>query len=158
HTFTWSIFIASAIAVPPASAQSSAVAVFGDQQIGSVELERRVEPKLIHERVREYEIRRRELDDMLEQKLLAWKAGKLGITVDELVRREISGKVLRPGPGEVASAYLTAKGRIKDAPPEEGMRMMAESITTFRESERRRAYLKELKAEAHARVLLAPPR
>lgn len=132
--------------------------IAGSQQITSDELERDVEAKLLQERVREYEIRRAALDQLIEKRLISWKAQSLGITIDELLVREVSDRISEPAGDEVARAYETARGHIKEVPRDEGLRLLYDEMIRSRRDQRYRSYIASLKKEANVEIALAPPR
>jgi protein-disulfide isomerase len=146
-------------AAPLAAAEQKPVAtVDGDVAVTSEQLDAAVANKLLQVRVREYEIRRAALDAILESKLIVRRAKQLGITIDELLRREVSAKTREVTSEELDSAYATVQGQVKTLPLAEGKAKLAELMQQRRTETRRAEFLNELRQQLHVRVLLDPPR
>lgn len=141
------------------AAEPSPVATLdGATVVTADQLDRAVATKLLQLRAREYDIRRAAVDELVDQKLLAKKAEKLGITIDELLRREVTAKTAEVSGEDLEGAYASAQGRVKQLPPEQGKRTLAEMMQERRTATRRAEYLNELRKEFHTSVLLDPPR
>ena len=148
----------TAAATLAAAEQKPAATVGGDVVVTSEQLDAAVATKLLQVRVREYEIRRAALDAILEPKLIARRAEQLGITIDELLRREVTDKTPEVTGEELGAAYDTAQGQVKLMPPAEGKAKLAEMMLQRRIDARRAEFLNELREQLHVRVLLEPPR
>ena len=73
-----------------------AVATVGDQTIYDTDLAQSVEGQLQPLRNQEYEIKRKALDTLIEQKTLENAAKAKGLTTDQLLQQEVDAKVKEP--------------------------------------------------------------
>jgi len=136
---------------------ASPMAVIGNVSVSSTELDALVGNKLARLRTEEYNVRRRVLEDRIATVLLEREAKARGISVDELIRLEVSEKVAvipavaretLDGPKQTSEA---SSGLIVSKPADSGLQ---------RERLRRRRleFLKELRSKANVMVLLEAPR
>ena len=157
--FTLSLLLFTFAAAAAAAGDSNTVATIGGAAVvTSEQLDRAVATKMLSVRVREYEIRRAALDEILDEKLIARRAEQLGLTTDQLLWREVTSRTPEVTVEQLETAYATAKGRVKELPPDEGHRMLRDLMTAQRARERRGEYLQELRRQMNARVLLEAPR
>jgi protein-disulfide isomerase len=104
-----------------------------------------------------HDMRQKQLDMLIDQKLLEIESSRLGITIAELVRNEITSKVAKATTEEAEKFYQDNKDRIqgefKDL--EEQIRNY---LTTQRLQFKQREYIKALRAAAKIKPMLpAPP-
>jgi hypothetical protein len=57
-------------------------------------------------RNQEYEIKRKALDNLIEQKLLEAAAKKQGLTTEKLIEQEVTSKITDPSDAEIEGYYL----------------------------------------------------
>ena len=99
------------------------------------------------------EARKRELDLMINSKLLALEAKKRGISTTKLLEQEVAAKVKRPTPAEAQAFYDQNKARIK-----EEFKDVAEDIISYMLDQRQRAEAKNfadgLRAANETKVLV----
>jgi SurA N-terminal domain len=88
------------------------VATVDGQSIYDEELTSSAEGQLQPLRSQEYEIKRKALDTLIEQKLLEATAKKKGLTTEKLLEQEVESKIPDPSDAEVEAYYL-GSGRIK---------------------------------------------
>src|SRR5438874_13081735 len=92
-----------------------AVATVDGQTIYDEDLASSVQGQLLPLRNQEYEIKKRALDNLIEQKLLEAAAKKKGIETEKLLAQEVDSKVAEPGDAEVQAYYLAQKDRLNRA-------------------------------------------
>lgn len=164
HTIS-ALFLAPALIAATAAAQSvtppapeQTVATIDGQTISTQELASSAEGQLQPLRSQEYEIKRKALDDLIEQKLLENAAKAKGITTEQLVQQEIESKVKDPSDDEVQGFYL-AQGARLNRPLDEALKaQIRQVLRQAEEQQARQDYLAHLRAENKVVVLLAPPR
>jgi protein-disulfide isomerase len=106
----------------------------------------------------EYDARREALDELVTERLLDAEADSQHLSREELLKREVDGKVARPTPEEVDRVYAENKDRVggrtrADVGPE-----IERSLVQRRSVERAQAYMEELKKKGRVEVLLVEPR
>jgi hypothetical protein len=118
--FKISLFLCCFLPVAAASAQKAdvtqskqPVATVGDQTIYDQDLASAVEGQLQPLRTQEYDIKRKALDGLIEQKMLENAAKAKGLTTDQLLQQEVDAKVKDPSEDEIEGFYLGAIGEIE---------------------------------------------
>ena len=131
--------------------------MIGGQTIYEDDLLSAAQGQLLPLRNQEYEIKKRALDNLIEQKLLEKAAKEKGVSSEKLVQQEVEAKVQDPTDGEVEAYYLAQKDRL-NRPLEEVKTQLRQSLKQARIQQARQEFLKQLRAESKVSVLLAPPK
>jgi protein-disulfide isomerase len=139
------------------AAAESGVAVIGKQTISQAELDQAVGTRLMRLRTEEYNIRKTALDDLIAERLLAAEAAKRKITVEELLKTEVGGKIETPTAAEVEPFYEGTKERFGGS-KEEAVAQIIEGMKRQRIAARTAELVKSLRDAAGVKVLLEPPR
>jgi protein-disulfide isomerase len=133
------------------------VATIDGQTIYDEDLATSVQGQLLGLRKQEYEIKKKALDNLIEQKLLEAAAKKQGLTTEKLLAQEVDSKVPEPSDAEIGCFYLAVKERM-NRPLDEVKTQLRASVKNARTQQARQEYLKRLRTEANVAVLLAPPK
>ncbi len=133
-----------------------AVATVGDLTIYDQDLASSVEGQLQPLRNQEYEIKRKALDGLIEQKMLEAAAKKKGLTTDKLLDQEVNSKVPDPSDAEL-EGYYVGLGRVT-APFAEVKNRLRDSYKQAKIQRLRDDYMKTLRADSKVVVLLSAPR
>ena len=143
---------------PAALAPAETVAEVAGQPITAAELDERAAGGLVSLRQKEYNTRRQTLDRMISERLLGQEARARGVSVEELLRREVEQKVPRPTDAEVAAFYQEVAHRVGGRTLEEVRPDLTAALQQRAADARRRAFERELRDRAKVRVLLPVPR
>ena len=135
-----------------------AIAVVGDHPLYEQDLASSVEGQLQPLRSQEYDIKRKALDDLIDQQVLENAARAKGITSDRLLQREIDAKVKDPSDDEIQGFYLAQAARLKTPLDDSLKAQIKQAIRQTRTQQLRQDYTKQLRAESKVAVLLSPPR
>jgi len=137
------------------SKPKQAVATVDGQTIYDDDLAPSVQGQLLPLRNQEYEIKRKALDTLIEQKLLEAAAKKKGLTTEKLLAQEVDSKVPDASDAEIEAYYLGL--RIK-SPLAEAKAQLRDSLKQAKSQKARQDYLKSLRADSKVVVLLSAPR
>ncbi len=140
-----------------ASAPDKAVALIDGKPISEEDLDQRAAPQLRELNAKIFEIKDQALTEMIDEQLLNQEAGRLNLSVQQLLDREVDSRVAKPTPADAESYYNEMKDRIS-RPLEE---IRPEILEFLFETRRRTAYdsyLSGLRSREKVVVLLAPPR
>jgi protein-disulfide isomerase len=140
-----------------ASGPDKAVAVIDGKPISAEDLDERAAPQLRELNAKIFEIKDQALTEMIDEQLLNQEAGRLALSVQQLLDREVDSQVAKPTPADVESYFNEIKDRIS-RPLEE---IRPEILKYLAETRRRAAYdgyLSGLRSREKVVVLLAPPR
>lgn len=132
------------------------VATVDGQPITEDELASSVEGQLQPLRTQEYEIKRKALDNLIEQKMLDAAAKKKGLTTDKLLEQEVNSKVPEPTDPQLEGYYL-GLGRVT-SPFEEVKTKLRDAYKQAKIQRAREDYIKNLRAESNVVVQLSAPR
>jgi predicted DsbA family dithiol-disulfide isomerase len=135
----------------------SPVAIIDGKPVFASELLEASQGQIMNLRKQEYDIRRRALDVVIEQKLLDAEAARRGISLSELNQREMSGNAAEPTDGEVEAFFL---GRMEPGQRRlDDMRgQMRSMLKTAQRSAAREAFLARLRAQHGVEIMLESPR
>ena len=145
---------------PPAEGDDAQaiVARIDGHAVTQKEVDARAESTLQRLKDEEYEARRSALDEIVVERLMDAQAKAQGVSRDELLKREVEGKVVPPTPAEIKDLYDRNKDRVGGRSLAELTPEIERSIRQTRSAERAQAYLDELRAKATVAVTLPQPR
>jgi protein-disulfide isomerase len=133
-----------------------AVATVDGQPIYEDELASSVEGQLQPLRTQEYEVKRKALDSLIEQKVLEAAAKKKGLTNDKLIEQEVNSKIPDPSDAQLEGYYFGL--RVTSSPFEEIKPKLREAYKQAKLQEARQNYIKNLRTESNVIVQLSAPR
>ncbi len=142
---------------PDAMKAGQPVATVNGQAIYEEDLLPSIQGQLLPLRNQEFEIKRKALDAVIEQKTLEAAAKKKGLTTEQLLIQEIDSKVPDSSDAEVEGYYLALKDRI-NRPLADVKTQLRESLKQAKIHQGREDYLKTLRADSNVVVLLSAPR
>jgi len=133
------------------------VATVDGQNIYDDDLASSVQGQLLSLRNQEYEIKRKALDSLIDQKLLESAAKAKGLTTDQLLKQEVDAKVKNPS-DEVIQGFYLAQTRLNKPLDDTLKAQLREAIKQMQMRQLRDDYMKSLHSENKVVVLMAPPR
>src|SRR5512146_1941267 len=142
---------------PSASTPKKTVASVDGQPIYEEELAAASEGQLSALRNQEYEIKRKALDSLIDQKLLEAAAKKKGLTTEQLLNQEVTSKIADPSDDEVAGYYFALKDRIK-SPFDTVKAAIRANLKDAKIRDARENYMKQLRAGSNLAIMISPPR
>jgi protein-disulfide isomerase len=158
-TLSWLLFAAAGFAQSSgATKPKQAVATVAGEAIYDYDLTPSIQGQILRLRNEEYEIKKKALDSLIEQKLLAQAAKKKGISTEQLLKQEVDAKVQQPNQAELQAYYLAQKDRW-NRPYNEVKDQLRARLVQAKVEQAREDYLQGLRAGgANVVVLLAPPK
>jgi protein-disulfide isomerase len=132
------------------------VATVDGQPIFAEDLAPSVEGQIQPLRNQEYEIKRKALDSLIEQKMLEAAAKKKGVTVEKLIDQEVVSKIADPSDAEVEGYYYGLSRMTR--PFDEVKSQLKDSLKQAKVRHAREEYIKNLHADSNVVVLLSAPR
>jgi protein-disulfide isomerase len=133
-----------------------AVATVNGQPIYDSDLA--VEGQLQSLRSQEYEIKRKALDPIIDQKLLESAAKEKGLTSEQLLHQEVDAKVEDPNDDEIKGYYLAQSARL-NRPLDDALKVQVrQAIRQAQMTLLREDFMKRLRDQSKVVVLLSPPR
>jgi protein-disulfide isomerase len=104
-----------------------------------------------------YQIRKKVLDSLVEEKIIAEAAKKKGVSVEKFLAEEVESKAGEPTEEEVKALYDARKGAITK-PFDEVKGQIAEYLKANRRAQARGELLAKLREDAEVKIELSPPR
>ena len=155
--------VAAGLCISTAFAQSSmladgnaVVAEINGEKLTAADLDQQEASKLLQSRYAYYEVQRKALDELIDQHLLEAQARKQGLTVDQLLDREVNSKL--PAEPTDDQIHVYYEGLETDKPFDQDMKeKIRQHIHEARVTKAKAAYLKTLRSQAKIMIDLAPP-
>ena len=162
NSFLWlsCVFIA-AVSLGQTSDAAKAkqpVATVDGQIISDEDLAASVQGQLMPLRNQEYEIKKKALDNLIEQKLLEAAAKKQGLTTEKLLVQEVDSKLPDPSDAEIEGYYLAQRERLNRPLDDTLKNQLRLSVKQAKTRQLREDYMKRLHSDSNVAILLAPPR
>jgi predicted DsbA family dithiol-disulfide isomerase len=142
---------------PTVSKPPEVAAKIGPRTIHVAEIDEMIRPELARIEAERYEARKAKLDQVIEDALVADKAKALGVSPDELLKREVTDKTKAPTDEEVKATFDKLKAP-QGATLESLSPRIRELLTSQATAARRAEFFGELRKEAGVTVALEPPR
>jgi protein-disulfide isomerase len=139
------------------SKSSPPLAIVGGQPITEDDLAPLLQGQLRPLRDQEYQIKRKALDNLVNQKLLEAEAKKKGVTTEKLLEQEVDSKITEPTDAEVGAVYTMQRDQI-NRPFEEVKPQLQQNLKRVRIQQARQDYSARLLEQAKVSILLSPPR
>jgi protein-disulfide isomerase len=140
-----------------ASASREPIARMGDQAIYEEDLLPSIGGKLFQLKTQEYELKSRELDDLLSQRLLECAAKRKGLSTDAFLEQMVYRSLPSPNPNEVEAFYLAQKDHVNQ-PFSEIKSQMEQALIEARRQQARQELLNKLRQASNVAILLPRPR
>jgi thiol-disulfide isomerase/thioredoxin len=131
------------------------VATVDGQPIYDDDLASSVEGQLQPLRTQEYEIKRKALDSLIEQKTLEAAAKKKGLTTEKLLDQEVNSKIAEPSDAEIEGYYIGLK---VNRPLADVKTQLRDGLKQAKIQKARQDYVKSLRSDSKVVVLLSAPR
>lgn len=146
-------------AVPEAKviAPGEAVAVVAGVNITAEELDKAAKGQLQKLDTEIYQIKKRALDQLVEDKLIEDAAKKKGESVEKYVASEIDAKAAKPTEEEIKSFYDSNKDRIGKS-FDEAKKQISDMLAQGKKMRARNDLIAGLRKDASVKVNLEPPR
>jgi protein-disulfide isomerase len=137
-----------------AQTDTSVVAEVNGVKLTVADLEQEESAKLLQAHNQYYQAEKKALEDLIEKQLLQQKAKHEGLSVDQLVERDIKSQVQDPTEDQMKVYY---EGLETDQPYEAVRAKILEKIQQLRTDKTRAAYVRVLRAQSNVIVELASP-
>lgn len=148
---------ADAAQVAGQAKQKEPLAVVGGQPIYDDDVLPLVQGQVFQLRLQEYELKRKALDTLVDQRLLDAEAGKKGIPSEELIAQEVDTKIAEPTDAELQALYVVQREQInrsfEDVKPQ-----LQQLLKRAKLQQARQDYYQRLRQQAGVTILLQKPK
>jgi len=138
-----------------AQSDPQVVAEVGGQKVTITDLENEESAKLLAAHYTYYQAETKALEDLVNKRLFEQKAKSEGLTVDQLMDRDIKSKVQDPTEDQMKVYY---EGLETEQPYEQVRQKILDKIRELRTNKIKADYVRELRAHTTVYIALAPPR
>lgn len=153
-------------ASPPPASRTGGATLSGDavvaevngESITAADLDQAAATALARIRQEEYDIRRQHLNDMIAERLIEAEAEKRGVSVEELLEKEVRSQTPMPDEASVQTIYERNRNRFGSQSRSEALARIEEALFERAIAEGELAYERTLIADADVTVHLDPPR
>lgn len=136
---------------------SAAAASVGGTPIQLAEVDELIRPQLMDLRAREHQLRSQALEVLITRTLIEKEAQARGTTAEALDRAEVAARV-QVTDAEVRSLYEANRARFANATEADALQQVRGALVQQRQTERRAAFARGLRAKYAVTVLLEPYR
>src|SRR6266704_4886573 len=133
------------------------LAVVAEQPIYDEDLRPFAQGELFQLRLKEYEVKNKALDNLVNQKLLEAEAKKKGIPTEKVLEQEVDAKVPEPTEAELQALYIVQKQQL-GKPFDEIKPQLLQLLKKSRIQEAREDYYKHLRDQAGVSIFLQKPK
>ncbi|OLE83407.1 MAG: hypothetical protein AUG07_08280 [Acidobacteria bacterium 13_1_20CM_2_60_10] len=137
--------------------QKEPLAVVAGQPISEDDLLPYVQGQLKPLREQEYQIKKKALENLINQRLLEAEAKKKNLPTEKLLEQEVDSKVAEPTDAELSAVYAVQKDQI-NRPFEEVKPQLQQNLKRAKVQQARQDYYVRLQQQAKVSILLKPPR
>lgn len=134
---------------------NNAVAQIGGKKLTASDFENKEAGDLLQARYQMYQSERKVLDKYIDDELLKQQADKAGMTVEQLLEKQVYKGIKDPTDDQMEVFYEGMKS--PDQPFSAVRDQILDHIREVRRVKARDAYLKSLRENSHIQILLAPP-
>ena len=139
------------------SKSNQPLAVVGEQPITEDDLAPLVQGQLRPLREQEYQIKKKALESLINQRVLEAEAKKKGVSTEKLLEQDVDSKVPEPTDAEVSAVYAVQKDEV-NGPFEEVKSRLRQNLKRARIQQARQDYYVHLREQGKVSILLGPPR
>jgi len=136
------------------------IAVVSGKKITNQQLLPAIQGELFQLKVREFELKQKALDQLVDKQLLEQQAKKKGITPEELLRQEVDSKVADPSEAELKALYIVQKEQLK-RPFSELREPLSKVLKNAKLQDARQSFYQSLRGQnsgQEVKVLLQKPK
>jgi protein-disulfide isomerase len=148
--------VAAAQTSVSASAGAS-VATINGQPITEDDLAPLIQGQLRPLREQEYQIKRKALESLINQRILEAEAKKRNLTTEQFLAQEVDAKVPEPSEAELSAVYAVQREQL-NRPFAEAKPQLQQTLKRAKIQQARQEYAAHLREQAKVAILLAPPR
>jgi protein-disulfide isomerase len=141
------------------SKNSPVLATVDGQPITEEDLLPSVQGQLRPLREQEYQIKRKALESLINQKLLEVEAKKRGLpNTEKLLEQEVDSKVAEPTDAELNAIYTVQKEQLGNRSFQDVKAQLSQNLKRAKVQQARQEYSTHLREENKVAILLGPPR
>jgi len=135
------------------------LAIVGDQPITDDDLPASAQGQLKQLQEQVYQIRKKALENLINERLLEAEARKKGVAnTEKLLEQEVDSKVPEPTDVELKAIYAVQKEQMGNPPLSDAKAQLAQNLKKARIQQARAEYYALLASESRIAILVVPPR
>ncbi len=141
----------------PQAAPSAVLATVEGWPVTEADIEARFRGQMLRLRNQVYSVKRRAVDTLIDERLVAAEADKRGLSRRELLQQEVTDKAGTVTEEDIEAFYEANAARLDNKPLDELRDRITTQLQRTRQQRYRRAFLRELRKTAAITMRLKPP-
>ena len=141
----------------PQAAPSAVLATVEGWPVTEADIEARFRGQMLRLRNQVYSVKRRAVDTLIDERLVAAEADKRGLSRRELLQQEVTDKAGTVTEEDIEAFYEANASRLDNKPLDELRDRITTQLQRTRQQRYRRAFLRELRKTAAITMRLKPP-
>jgi len=153
----WLLSVSASAQKTSAPQTRTPVATVSGETIYDDQLAASVQSQILPLRKQEFDIKKRALDGLIDQKLVEADARKKGLTIEKLLETEVDSKVPEPNDAELQGYYLAQRERF-NRPLNDIKDQLRQVLKQAKIQQARQDYVSALRTNAQVAILISAPR
>lgn len=141
----------------PEATPSAVLATIEGHAITQADIEEHIKSAMLRLNTQIYTLKKRAVDALIDERLVAVEAAKRGLSRQELLQREVTDKAKTVTEEEIEAFYKAHKARLGNKPLDELRDRIVQQLQRTAQRERRQAFLQALRKGAAITMNLKPP-
>ena len=155
--FTFLVGIAVTPGLLQAEATSDVLATVGEKSISEADIAKQIKGQMLRLDNQIYSLKKKAIDTIINNHLMAEEAEKRGITRQQLTQQEVTDKVAVVTDKEVTAYYTKNKALLRGKKLEEVQDQVKQTLQSQKQQQRQREFTAELRKTATIDIKISPP-
>lgn len=149
--------ISFAPSILQAEATSNILATVGEKSISEADIANQIKAQMMRLDNQVYSLKKKAIDTIINNHLMAEEAKKRGITRQQLIKQEVTDKIVTPTDAEVAAYYNKNKARLRGKKQEEVQDQIKQTLKKQKQQQQRQVFTAALRKTARIDIKIKPP-
>ncbi len=149
--------IAIAPSILQAEATSDILATVGEKSISEADIANQIKAQMMRLDNQLYSLKKKAIDTIINNHLMAEEAKKRGITRQQLTKQEVTDKVTAVTDAEITAYYKKNKARLRGKRQEEVQDQIKQALQIKKQQQQQQAFSATLRKTATIDIKIKPP-
>ena len=149
--------ISFAPSILQAEATSNILATVGEKSISEADIANQIKAQMMRLDNQVYSLKKKAIDTIINNHLMAEEAKNRGITRQQLIKQEVTDKIVAPTDAEVTAYYNKNKARLRGKKQEEVQDQIKQTLKKQKQQQQRQVLTAALRKTARIDIKIKPP-
>ena len=149
--------ISFAPSILQAEATSNILATVGEKSISEADIANQIKAQMMRLDNQVYSLKKKAIDTIINNHLMAEEAKKRGITRQQLTKQEVTDKIVAATDAEVTAYYNKNKARLRGKKQEEVQDQIEQTLKNQKQQQQQQAFTAALRKTATIDIKIKPP-